>query len=360
MVRFRSLAVLRSVAIAGLLASAVLLADARTPQRGFCPLEAACLKARESPLGNVFGIPTSVVGIAAFGGLLALTFARGPKARAALLAAGAAGALAGAGFLAYQAFALGTFCPLCLVADLAGIAAGVLAWRGAANEAAVAAGLDPFVRARTAAVWAVLAVAAGGLPFVVPRGKPVAAWVPLSAPAGGEGSDPAPTGTDGGAEKGIAIVEYLNPFCPHCRATHARLQKVLAAAGVPVRRLRLYTWAGDPAPRWARACVCAQDQNRDGVDRERPFFRELLDAPDESDRSLRAAAKDAGLDPAALFACMASTAPDERLARVHRRVLSAGIVGLPTIDIGRRRLQGEASEAELKEAVDAAIADLRR
>jgi protein-disulfide isomerase len=34
---------------------------------------------------------------------------------------------------------------------------------------------------------------------------------------------------------------------------------------------------------------------------------------------------------------------------------SAGLRGLPTLDIGRRRLMGEQSEAELREAVEAAL-----
>jgi len=66
----RRTAALRIAALAALLASAVLTSDHLHPDREFCPLAEACAAARESPLGTLAGVPTSVVGMVAFGGLI--------------------------------------------------------------------------------------------------------------------------------------------------------------------------------------------------------------------------------------------------------------------------------------------------
>ncbi len=346
MTRVRTLVPLRVVAVLGIAASAVLSADARRPDRGFCPLESACLAARESPLGRVLNVPTSSLGMLAFAGLLALTFSRGPRSLLALRVAATLAAAVGTVLLLYQALALGTFCPFCLVADLSGIAAGFVAWRMTPEAIPVPAGAPGVRRAWTPFAWAVGGALVAAAPFLVTSPKSIAAWIPLAHPgvSGAEAEGP---------NAGIDVVEYLNPFCPHCRKTHAHLARVLESVDVPVRRTRLYVWASGAAPLWARACVCAQDQSL-----ERPFFRELLTAQDEGDASIRAAARRAGLDVDRLMACAAGTGPNERLSRVHGWVMSARIEGRPTLDIGRRRLQGEASEAELREAVAAAVADL--
>jgi predicted DsbA family dithiol-disulfide isomerase len=68
-------------------------------------------------------------------------------------------------------------------------------------------------------------------------------------------------------------------------------------------------------------------------------------------------AKRAGLDVARWTVCIDE--PDTRfpLERMHQAVADARIQGLPTLDIGRRRLNGEQSEEELREALDAALGD---
>jgi hypothetical protein len=42
------------------------------------------------------------------------------------------------------------------------------------------------------------------------------------------------------AAREIVVLEYLNAFCSHCRATHARLDRVVAGFDRPVRRHRVY------------------------------------------------------------------------------------------------------------------------
>ena len=150
------------------------------------------------------------------------------------------------------------------------------------------------------------------------------------------------------------IVEYLNAYCGHCRATHHRLEKVLNDMGVEVRRHRVYAWASKGYPLWVRACGYAKDQGA-----EERLFQELLRAPDQSQQSIFAAARRAGLDAFALQRAVEDPDIPADLVRDCKRMKSAGLKGLPTLDIGRRRLMGDQSEAELRAAIQAALDQAR-
>jgi uncharacterized membrane protein len=341
---------IRLAALVGLLASALLAAETLRPERKFCPMDEACAAARDSALGDVAGVPTSVVGVAAFGGFLALTFAA--RGRRLLRWAAAAAAVCGLFLFGYQVFALDGFCPFCVVADAMAVLLGVLAFAGP-----LPATPSP---ARAWVPWAAVA----GLVVVLPLAWPHAdepGWSAIPRRAGAawwERGSAGSAGRPANAPPRVLITEYLNPFCAHCRATHTRLARVLDETKTPVERERLYTWSGKAPPLWAKACVCAQDQGG-GKDLERPFFRELLKARSDRPAEIWAAAQRAGLDVAALEECVRRGGADERLGWVREKVRDARIRGMPTLDIGERRLAGEQSEAELRAAVQAAAASLR-
>ena len=143
---------------------------------------------------------------------------------------------------------------------------------------------------------------------------------------------------------------YLNAFCGHCRATHKRLDAVIDEMGVEVRQRRVYTWAGKKTPAWARACAFAETQGR-----EDRMFAELMKARRESTSEILAAARRAGVDVARLRVCLKQRSVPPRLQRDRRLVKRARLQKLPTIDIGRRRLMGSQSSAELRAAILAAI-----
>ncbi len=126
----RRISALRLTALSALTVSAILTADSLHPGRAFCPLAAACEKARSSALGKILGIPTSVLGMAAFGGLFLLSMLPVEYSRRLLRPSGFLAALVGAALFGYQAVVIKSFCPLCLVADTAGLVAGliVLTW----------------------------------------------------------------------------------------------------------------------------------------------------------------------------------------------------------------------------------------
>jgi protein-disulfide isomerase len=197
-------------------------------------------------------------------------------------------------------------------------------------------------------------------PTPEPRPATVPAPVGVSVPASALPSAPPPVPSappplpsapppPPAAKPEVTVVEYLNAYCPHCRATHARLEKLIAEAGVPVRRRRVYTWATDDYPAWARACALAQS-----LGLEDRMFEELLRSRGPDLREVQAAAQRAGLDPQALAAALRDPAPPPRLVKDRPLFLAAGLKGLPTLDIGRRRLMGEQSEAELRSALEAA------
>lgn len=474
MVFARRTALLRLTAMAALVVSAILISDHMNPDRAFCPMEEACEAARSSALGSLFGIPTSILGMVAFGGLFFLTLLPVEWGRRLLQVAGFFAALAGAGFIVYQAIVLRTFCPLCLVADGAGLVAGLitltwpkppirasgrrlggegatgrLAWTLAGvlavvvpfawprpdapswveipeqamadfedvvpePDAVTTSGPDPFEppatdtgpeptpvpvqihptavvstnqwrqpppthpgRDRTTPAPATprapapktepsateppsLAVTPG------PRSaapapthpRPAAPSAPTVPVAGIEGPDP--TGTPAAAvptpkpatrtRRGPVIVEYLNAYCAHCRATHVRLEKVLKEMGIEVRRRRIYAWATNGYPLWVRACCYARKQGL-----EERFFEELMRAPSQNASQIYAAARRAGLDVVELQCSMKEPTIPEDLRRDCDRMRTAGLKGLPTLDIGRRRLMGEQSESELREAIRAAM-----
>ncbi|MFO0932069.1 MAG: vitamin K epoxide reductase family protein [Planctomycetota bacterium] len=422
----RSVLVLRGCCLLALLASAALTADSLHAGRQFCPLDAACAKARDSALGSFFGVKTSILGIAAFAGLFLLTLLPLSFARKVARPAAWAAGLAGLAFVVYQGIVLGTFCPLCLVADLCGLgaAAAAFAWpppllyRGRGKKKPPAVESVP-ARLR----WALAAQAVVALPLLWPAPPAKPAWVELPAEATasidvaaefapflaerkgppadlGPSTPPAPPPDEPPpreehaplpdivadavpmptptprpapvrpapppaprpepvraeppravvapprpAVREIVVLEYLNAFCSHCRATHARLDRVVAGFDRPVRRHRVYVWSSREVPLWAKACAVAAQQGLEDA-----MFDALLETDRQDDRSIRAAAARAGVDLSDV------DAPEvvNRLERDRRLSSQARLEGLPTFDVGRRRLMGEQSEGELLEALRAA------
>src|SRR5579872_2227692 len=132
------------IAVIGLAASVASLVDYLGASPTFCA-ETGCATVRESAWSHPLGIPMPVLGIAFFSAALALGCVHAPRLRRALALTGAVGAAA---LIAVQALAIGAWCKLCLIADLAalGHAVAVLAGAGtlrlsAARGAAAASAL---------------------------------------------------------------------------------------------------------------------------------------------------------------------------------------------------------------------------
>ena len=85
------------------------------------------------------------------------------------------------------------------------------------------------------------------------------------------------------------------------------------------------------------------------------LFAQLVRSRSDRRRDVLAAAQRAGLDTWDLKRALADPAPPLRLVKDRALASKAKLKGLPTLDIGRRRLMGEQSEASLRAAVDAAL-----
>src|SRR5688572_11694875 len=117
--RSRALAVLALVlALIGLGASVASLIDYLGPAPTFCS-EGGCETVRNSGWARPLGVPLPIIGIAYFLAMSVLAFVPRPRVRIALAALGAGGGIA---LILIQAFAIGAWCKLCLVADPAAIA----------------------------------------------------------------------------------------------------------------------------------------------------------------------------------------------------------------------------------------------
>ncbi len=448
----RRLALLRVVVMAALLVCTLMVVADVYPDHGFCPLEEACAKAHESALGSIHGVPTSMLGLAAFSIFFALTLMPVEWARMVIRPAGFFAALGGGGFIAYQAFVLESFCPLCLVVDAAGIVAGLIAvtWpappirlsgrflvgelpsaRLAWSFAALLLIVSPFALPRPAAgSWVEIPDASGlfadtdapttdpaaaatdlaalpsapapqepalsappalpALPAIPappppprpappappapqPGDRPIGAEVSATVtppppaapeadvamagaadlePGSGPGEDLAVAPVPTGPRPTLYLVEYLNPYCAHCRATHQRFEKVLAEAEnqADIRIRRVYAWGERGYPVWARACAYAAS-----VGREDQLFAELLQARSAKTVEVYQAAQRAGLDVRKMRVALLSPVAPRRLVQDRAIVRQAQLKGLPTLDIGKRRLMGEQGEDALREAVAAAL-----
>ena len=117
-----------------------------------------------------------------------------------------------------------------------------------------------------------------------------------------------------------------------------------------MRRRRIYSWSSADVPMWARAVAFAQT-----LGLEDRMFHELVRADDDTPREIYAAAARAGVDADALRRALADPRVPARLESDRRLSQSARLEGLPTLDIGRRRLMGEQSEPELRDAIRAAL-----
>src|SRR6185503_1446967 len=104
-------------ALVGLGASIASAIDDLGPQITFCA-ETGCQTVKQSSWAKPLGIPMSVMGVLYFATMLALTFIERRRLRLVLAIAGGAWAI---WLVTLQAFVIGAWCKLCLVADPAAI-----------------------------------------------------------------------------------------------------------------------------------------------------------------------------------------------------------------------------------------------
>src|SRR6185295_13334212 len=107
-----------AAAIVGLGASLTAMIDDLGGAPTFCA-ETGCETVRTSVWARPLGIPMSVLGVGFFAACVVLAFVHAPRLRRWLAIAGGAWAV---WLIGLQAFAIGAWCKLCMVADPAAIA----------------------------------------------------------------------------------------------------------------------------------------------------------------------------------------------------------------------------------------------
>lgn len=320
-----------TAAVVGLGAAIASAIDDLGPAITFCA-EAGCQTVKQSAWARPLGIPMSLLGVGFFLVMLGLTFAARPRARRVRLGLAIAGAAWAVWLIGLQAFSIGVFCKLCMVADPAAI---VLA-------ACVAGGARPL---EPRAPRLVALVPALGATVLV-----LAAWTRHPTPEAPPADTPAFV-LDAQADDAVTIVEIVDFECPFCREMQKRLDAALARTQVPVRIVRkmMPLPMHDGAVPAAIAYCCADAQGKGEA-----MAKQLFAAEPErlTPYGCQQMALEVGCDleqfkkdvPAAV----------ERIQREVAEAKAAGVTGLPTMFIGHDRHTGATlSVDELVAAIEA-------
>lgn len=314
------------MAVLGLAASIASLIDYLGASATFCA-ESGCATVRESAWSHPLGVPMPVLGIAFFAAAIALVFVEAPRLRRALAIAGGAWA---ALLIGVQAFAIGAWCKLCLIADPAAIGYAVAVLAGAkALRFSIARGL---------AVPPALAAGIAGL----------ALWTHTAPPAPPPGTAAAdmPAFVQAARVPGLAtVVEVVDFECPFCRRMQDRLSRAIAQAGTPVHIVRkMLPLSRHPHAMPAAVAYCCADAQGKGDEMAAALFAA---PPDQlTPEGCENLAASVGCDVERYR--RDRPAAESRVAAEMAEVRAAGIHSLPTLFIGGERIVGAgASTGEL-------------
>lgn len=324
-------------ALAGLVASAILLVDYVRPSPVFCDDGGGCGAMKRTVYAAFLGVPTPVFGVAAFLAYALFALQRGSRARAVLLGISSAGAAFALFMLGVQALA-GRFCPFCVVTDVSTcIIAGVAAWRFKTEW-----DLPPALplRAGSALVFAAALAAPLVIGFTKKAEIPDAVALEIAKSPAGRAT----------------IIDFVDFECPFCRMTHAELAPVVAAHRERLRVVRkqvpltrIHTHAMDAA----RAACCGELLGKGDAMADALFTAPLEQLSPEGCEKL---ALSLGLDVDAFRACVHDPKTDARIQEDTEQFRASQGKGLPTIWVDEQKLEGAQPGDELQRVVSAAIA----
>lgn len=309
-------------ATVGLAASIASLYDYVGPEPAFCA-ESGCATVRASSWAHPLGIPMPVLGIAFFAAALVLSFVERPRLRRTLAIGGAAWALL---LIGLQAFSIGAWCKLCMIADPSAIVYAIAVLAGA--------------HALRFTWWkpALLAPSAAAIVGVL------ALWTHTPPPP------PLPAGTpafvqDAQKHGVVTIVEVVDFECPYCRMMQKQVTDAIVKSGVEARIVRHMM----PLPRHphampaALAYCCAQMQGQAKADALADL---LFTAPEDSmtTEGCEELAVKAGCDRDQYRRDLPLA-----VARVATESISArasGVKSLPTVFVGGEQFIGAAASTD--------------
>jgi protein-disulfide isomerase len=311
------------VAAIGLAASFASLIDYFGATATFCA-ETGCATVRESAWAHPLGIPMPILGVGFFAAALVLSFVEAPRLRRALAILGAAWALL---LIGVQAFAIGAWCKLCLIADPAAIAYAIAVLAGATAVR--------FSMGRALATVPATAAVLVGLALWQRSAPP-----PPPPPA----SDGIPAFVKQAQVRGAAtVVEVVDFECPFCRRMQDRLTQAIAQTRAPVRVVRkmLPLRIHDHAMPAALAYCCADAQGKGEA-----MAAALFAAPPEelSSEGCEKLAASVGCDLERYRRDLPRA--EARIAAEMAEVRAAGVHSLPTLFIAGERIVGASKTAD--------------
>jgi uncharacterized membrane protein/protein-disulfide isomerase len=306
-------------ALIGLGASIASLVDHLTPVPTFCT-EGGCASVRQSVWAAPLGIPLPALGILYFVAMIVLAFWERPKLRVALAALGAA---VGISLIALQAFSIGAWCKLCLVADPAAILSAIMIVAGAGI-------IRPTLSNIAATAPAVgLVVLLLGL---------------YSHREGAPSNEPLPEAIAREQQPGkVTIVEFVDFECPYCRALDKQLSQAIERTRRPLRIVRKMV----PLPNHHKAIPaamawCSADSQGVGDAMAKELF--ALPLEEMTPVKFEEIAIRLGCDIMKYRDSFASAA---LRARIERDIAdAANLNGLPTVYIGRQKFEGADHSAD--------------
>jgi len=329
--RARALLALRGALCIGLAASAALAVDYRSANSGFCGPESGCAALRQTDLAYLWGIGVTLpeLGLVGLGVAFVLTLRRDATLGARLAVVGGAAGLA---LLALQAFALETFCWLCVTTDVAAVIAGAFGFVASRQPRST----DDRAPLRLGA-WIALVLLSVVAPALWPRVKP--------APA-------VPAEIQGFYVPGkINVIEFADFECPFCRVLHSQLSAMYEPYGerIHVVRLNVPLDRHRNALRAALSAVCSEPSGKSDELSEFLFKSEDLSAA-----AIDRHAASLGIDMKAFRDCLESPAARARVEREKALLHAIGFEGLPTTYVGSTRIVGAQPREVFRDALELA------
>lgn len=324
-------------ALAGLVASAALVVDYVRPMPVFCDdAGSGCGAVKRTVFAQILGVPTPVIGVAAFLVMASLLLQRGPRVRAVLVGVASAAAAFALLLLGVQA-TIGRWCPFCVTTDVSTLLlAGFAMWRFKAEW-------DPPATALPRAVGGALVAAALAAPLYVgfTRKIPVPDAIAAELARG---------------DARVTIVDFVDFECPFCRMTHAELQPIVSANAARVHMVRKQvplTRIHPHAMDAARAACCGEALGKGDAMADALFNAPVDDLTREGCEKI---AQSLGIDADAYRKCIVDPKTDARIQSDAAEFKAAQGRGLPTLWIDDAKLEGAQSGEELERVLQAAIA----
>lgn len=327
-------------ALVGLVVSSLLLVDYVRPLPVFCE-ESGCDAVKHTIFARPLGVPLPGFGMVSFAALAALAVLRGVWVRRVSLAVAAGMGLFAALLLGVQKL-MGSYCPFCVVTDVAAIvslfAVAARVWTSADLPK------NKLLSISSGVVTALAMIIPVGVGFAKQPKPPV----PMGLP------DPIAKEIANTPIGQVSVVDFVDFECPFCRATHAAMEPVRAKHRSQLRIVRKQVpLRMHPHARTAAKAACCAEELGHGEE----FAQALFSTPVEqlTGDGCETLAKSMGMDADKYRDCVRSARIEDRLKADTDTFKAVQGHGLPTIWVHDEELKGEQSTEELEDAVTRAL-----